>query len=224
MDGHDGPVQEGVAGALWKEQALQRSLGAARAHSEAQSHRLVEAARELTAEIGPTFTVQQVATKAGFSLKTLYRSFAGKDELLLAVFEEDNRLAVEVLTPAIEVHQTFPARLRAFVTGLFDLAMSRNGSNYAALVMREYFRLAQEHAEQVEHVLSPYVELLVNELERVAAQGVALPDDPRRAATAVFLLVVSQLCPLVLADKEADAAATAEFVSSFSLRALGVTS
>jgi AcrR family transcriptional regulator len=213
-------VEAGVP--LWQERALERSLGPARARSSAQVLRLVDAARDLAAELGPGFTVQQVAAMAGVSLKTLYRNFSGKDALLLAVFEEDNRLGAAVLAEMIGCHASPVDRLRAYVLGLFELSTARP-NQYIGLVMREYFRLATEHSEQVEQVLRPFVDLLAAEVEAAAAQGFIQVDDARRDATAIFLLTVSHLCPLVLADRESDAADTATFVAEFCLRALGAT-
>ena len=206
---------------LWEEQALERSLGPARARSEALVRRLVDAARALAAEVGPDFTVPQAAAKAGVSLKTLYRCFSGKDALLLAVFEEDNRVAADVLAGMMAGYDDPLERLRAFVTGLFELSTASPSDTYILLVMREYFRLAQHNSDAVEHVLSPFVDLLTSELERAAAQGAIRLRDARRDATAVFLLAVSHVCPLVLADKDADSPATARFVAEFALSALG---
>ena len=213
----------GPAARRWEESAMARSLAAARARSSAQAHRLVEAARELVNEVGPDFTVQQVATHAGVSLKTLYRTFPSKDDLLLAVFEEDNRIGAEVLAEMIARHDAPLERVRAFVLGLFELSTGRPNENYIGLVMREYFRLSQAHSDQVEHVLRPFVDLLAAELEAAASRGAIRSCDPGRDATAVFLLTVSHLCPLVLADKDADSDDTAEFVADFTLRALGAS-
>ena len=209
------------AGPLWEESALERSLASARARSSAHARRVVEAARELASEVGPSFTVQQVAARSGVSLKTIYRGFSGKDGLLLAVFEEDNRVGADVLEQLIARRDDPVARLRAFIFGLFELATRPRDEDYIGLVMREYFRLSPAHSDRVEHVLTPFVDLLTREIEGAAAQGVLPAGDARRKATAVFLLTVAHLCPLVLADHEADTAATAAFVADFCLRALG---
>jgi AcrR family transcriptional regulator len=208
---------------LWEEQALERSLARASARSAAQARRVVDAARELVAETGPDFTVQQVAARAGVALKTLYRSFPGKDALLLAVFEEDNRVAVETLATMIARHDAPTDRLRAFVTGLFELSTTRPDPGFTSLTLREYFRLAQYYSEQVEHVLRPFVDLLVVELEAAAEQGAVQVGDIRRNAAAVFLLAVSHLYPLILTERHADRD-TANFVADFCLRAMGAAS
>ena len=206
----------------WEERSLERSLAGARARSEAQSQRLVAAAHELVAEVGPDFTVPQVATRAGVSLKTLYRCFAGKDQLLLAVFEEDNRVAADLLAQAVAKHERSTDRLRALVEALFGLATGTQDASYIGAVMREYFRLSQEHSDQVEVVLSPFVDLLEAELLRAEAEGAFVLGEPRRHAAALFLTVVSHLCPLVLADAPVDDVDAADFVSRFCLRALGM--
>ncbi len=49
---------------------------------------IVDAARRLIAERGERFTTQELVKEAGVALQTFYRLFAGKDQLLLAVFED----------------------------------------------------------------------------------------------------------------------------------------
>jgi AcrR family transcriptional regulator len=186
--------------------------------------RLVAAAAELTAEDGPGFTIQRVAARAGVSLKTFYRSFPGKDALLLAVFEEDNRRAADVLERLIARHAEPRARLRAYVHGLFQLSMERGDRLHSGLVLREYLRLAQNHQPEVEHALRPFVDLLAGELQRAADLGAVNLRDARRDAAAIFLLVVSHLCPLILGGDDGDATGAAAFVADFALAAVGAQS
>ncbi len=208
---------------LWEERALVRSLATARARSSAQAHALVDAARQAIAEAGSAFTVQQIADRAGMSVKTFYRFFSGKDALLLAMFEEDNRAGAEVLGEMVAQCRTPVERLRRIILGLFELSTARPHEDYIAFVMREYFRLSQAHSEEVEHALEPFVDILAVEVEAAQAQGAGRVGDVRRQATAVFLTTVSHLCPLVLADQEADPADTADFVADFCLRGLGIS-
>jgi AcrR family transcriptional regulator len=205
----------------WEEQALERTLAPARARSAVQVRRLVAAARELAAECGSDFTVGQVAARAGLSSKTLYRSFSGKDALLLAVCEEDNLAGAAALAAMIDEHEAPVDRIRAYIRGLFALSTGVTDEAYIGLVMREYFRLAQQNSEQVEHVLAPFIDLLAGELSSAAAADAIRSEDVRRDARAVFLLAVSHLCPLVLSGAHSDPAETADFVAGFCLRALG---
>src|ERR1700689_236163 len=84
------------------------------------AHYLVEAARALMWETGtPMFTVTQVVAAAGTSLKSFYRCFESKDELLVALFEDDARRGAEALAMAVDRHDDPVARVRCAVEGLF---------------------------------------------------------------------------------------------------------
>src|SRR4029077_5340458 len=106
----------------WQLRALARSLGAARARSVARLAEFVQAARELTAETASsTFTVQQVVERAGQSLKSFYRLFAGKDDLLLALIEEDCAVGALFLTELVDRHELPHEQVRAWIEGIFEL-------------------------------------------------------------------------------------------------------
>src|SRR4051812_25426833 len=82
----------------------------------------VAAARDLAAATGSSaFTVQQVVERAGGSLKSFYRHFEGKDDLLLALLEEDSRVGAALLADMIDRHRLGRLRIRAWITGLFRL-------------------------------------------------------------------------------------------------------
>ena len=59
-----------------------------RARQIEQAQAIVAAARRLIAERGERFTTQELVKEAGVALQTFYRLFGGKDQLLLAVFED----------------------------------------------------------------------------------------------------------------------------------------
>ena len=63
---------------------MQRS----RARQIEQAKAVVAAARRLIVERGDQFTTQELVKEAGVALQTFYRIFGGKDQLLLAVFED----------------------------------------------------------------------------------------------------------------------------------------
>ena len=70
--------------------AVARSLDSARLRSEGRVQRFLDAGFELLsrAESGKEFTVQEVVDRSGQSLRSFYKYFAGKHELLLALFDE----------------------------------------------------------------------------------------------------------------------------------------
>src|SRR6187399_3198854 len=83
--------------------AVARSLDPARARAQQRVQRFLDAAVELMATSPQLeFTVQEVVEKSGQSLRSFYQYFAGKHELLLALFEEALRSTAEQLRSAVE--------------------------------------------------------------------------------------------------------------------------
>jgi hypothetical protein len=73
----------------WQQRALDRSLVEAKRRALDKSNGFVRAAMALLAETGTlTFTVQDVVDRSQLSLRGFYQTFASKDDLLLALFEE----------------------------------------------------------------------------------------------------------------------------------------
>ena len=73
----------------WRQRAVSRSLHAARSRAEQRVQRFLDAAFELIDEKGTTdFTIQEVIDRSKQSLRGFYQYFDGKDELLLALFED----------------------------------------------------------------------------------------------------------------------------------------
>src|SRR5579885_732111 len=86
----------------WRELAIARSLDSARLRAETRVQRFLDAAIELmTAAPDREFTVQEVVERSGQSLRSFYQYFAGKHELLLAVFEESVRTTAQQLAESI---------------------------------------------------------------------------------------------------------------------------
>ena len=88
----------------WREQAVARSLDSARLRAENRVQRFIDAAFELLSdsEPGKDFTVQDVVEKSGQSLRSFYQYFGGKQELLLALFEESVRSTTDELRNRIQ--------------------------------------------------------------------------------------------------------------------------
>src|SRR4029078_6230855 len=73
----------------WQQRALDRSLVDARRRALNKSNGFVRAAMKLLQDSGGLhFTVQEVVDRSNLSLRIFYQTFASKDELLLALFEE----------------------------------------------------------------------------------------------------------------------------------------
>ena len=175
----------------WRDRALARSLEPARARSVDRLERFLDAARDLANETGTAaFTVAQVAAQAGLSLKVFYRCFAGKDDLLVALLEEDSRLGARILRAAVDAHTEPQARLRAYVVGVFELLTLPGALGYAGLLVREHRRLSDSRPDELRRALAPMIEVLAAEIAAGVTAGVVTSPDPARAARAIFALVL----------------------------------
>ena len=104
--GSDAPVRR-------RDLAVARSLDSARVRSEGRVQRFLDAGFELlaSAESGRDFTVQEVVDRSGQSLRSFYQYFAGKHELLLALFDEAIRSTAERLEDQLAKERTPLERL-----------------------------------------------------------------------------------------------------------------
>ena len=80
---------------------MARALDQARSRAENRVELFLDAARELMSTNSGEFTVQEVVERSGQSLRTFYQYFAGKHELLLALFEESIRAAAAHLEEVV---------------------------------------------------------------------------------------------------------------------------
>src|SRR5436190_14780192 len=103
-------------GSTWRELAVARSLDPARVRAEKRVQRFLDAALDLM-QTAPDkeFTVQEVVERSGQSLRSFYQYFAGKYELLLALFEEAVRSNAEHLEEYIASSDDPLERLHLFV-------------------------------------------------------------------------------------------------------------
>jgi len=205
----------------WRERALERTLEPARTRSVERLERFLDATRALANETGSAaFTVAQVATAAGLSLKSFYRCFASKDDLLVALLEEDSRLGATILAGAIDANDKPAARVHAYVTSVFELLTIDRALGYAGVLVREHRRLSEQRPDELARALAPMIDVLAIELERAAAAGVIVSSDPRRDAQTVFTLVLEGIYDVALGRAEPLEEAT--YLWGFCQRALGL--
>jgi AcrR family transcriptional regulator len=162
----------------------------------ARLERLLDAVRELTNEAeDASFTVAEVAARAGVSLKSLYRSFESKDDLLLALLEEESRTGAGMLRTALDRSASPDERLERYVRALFKLARAAPG--YANVLVREYRRLGVERPVELAAALAPFLDLL--EPEIAAASPV---PDAKRNAEITFAVLLDGLADVTLAGRD----------------------
>jgi AcrR family transcriptional regulator len=127
------PPDDGTTQGPWRDRVVSRSLGAARRQSIDRGAAFVTAAMEILREEGESLTVQDVADRAGFSLRIMYRHFASKDDLLAAVLEEilfsaAGRMCAELkkIDDPIERLATFIAALIGNERSAFNVALAKH--------------------------------------------------------------------------------------------------
>lgn len=178
----------------WQTRALRRSLEGARARTVERMERFVQAARSLANESGnAAFTVPQLASSAGLSLKSFYRCFRGKDELLLALLEDDSEIGAEMLREAVDAHAEPVARLRAYFDAVFGMVALPGAAGYAGVLVREHRRLSEDFPDELRGALAPMVDLLAREITRASDAGLARRGDAARDAETIFGLLLSAI-------------------------------
>ena len=152
----------------WQRQSLRRSLRSARARAHARSDRFVAAAVRLWQEKGNAdFTVQDVVDRSKMSIRTFYKYFGSKEDLLVAVYETViAREAVPRLRKRIEKFKDPLLRLRAFIEGLVELSAT-SGPGGRTLVHYQN-RLAESRSADLANAMKPQFELLVELISDIA--------------------------------------------------------
>jgi AcrR family transcriptional regulator len=154
----------------WQRQSMQRSLQSARARAHARSHRFVAAATQLLQEKGSTdFTVQDVVDRSRMSIRTFYKYFKSKEDLLVALYETVvAQRAVPRLRKRIEKSKDPRLRLRAYIEGLVDLT-TKTGQPLAARTLVNYQnRLAESRPADLAAAMKPQFDLLVELIGDIA--------------------------------------------------------
>jgi AcrR family transcriptional regulator len=154
----------------WQRQSMQRSLQSARARAHARSQRFVAAATQLLQEKGNTdFTVQDVVDRSRMSIRTFYKYFRSKDDLLVALYETVvAQKAVPRLRKRIEKSKDPSLRLRAYIEALVDLT-TKTGQPLAARTLVNYQnRLAESRPEDLAAAMKPQFDLLVELIADIA--------------------------------------------------------
>ncbi len=178
----------------WRQRAVSRSLTAARSRAEQRIQRFLDAAFELIDEKGTTeFTIQEVIDRSKQSLRGFYQYFDGKDELILALFEETVRESIEDYEAALEEVTAPLDRLRTFVIRLHewcDPSERKRGTHNRVPISEFTTQLAVAHADRVTATLAPISVMMFQLVEDAARAGVIEVDDTRRAATMVQQVVM----------------------------------
>src|SRR5262249_31148731 len=119
-----------------------------------------------------------------------YEYFDGKDELVLALFEETVREAGDDILRAVDAESEPLDRLRAFTIRLHEWCdpaetPRKRGSHNRRAISEFSMHLAANRSERVRAALAPLARLLVELVEAAADAGTIRVADTRRAAALV---------------------------------------
>jgi AcrR family transcriptional regulator len=155
--------------------------------------RYLDAALELMNEggSGKDFTVQEVVERSGQSLRTFYQYFAGKYELLLALFDESIEGAAAHLEDIVTTHDDPLARLHAFCTEYYRMcrasAPGEPPAGPAPALVEFGQQLLTSHPKEAAHAFAPLVALFGRLLEEAEVAGALRPGLDRPRITGVVL-------------------------------------
>ncbi|HMG43115.1 MAG TPA: TetR/AcrR family transcriptional regulator [Acidimicrobiales bacterium] len=181
----------------WRELAVTRSLDPARLRAEKRVQRFLDAALELMhTDSGKEFTVQEVVDRSGQSLRSFYQYFAGKHELLLALFEESVRSTAERLQELIAAEDDPIERLRLASVEYYRLCRplpkDEPSKDRPSPALSEFAQqLLTGHPNEASQAYVPLVSLFVQVLDDAAVAGAIRPDLDHRRIAGVVLLAIS---------------------------------
>jgi AcrR family transcriptional regulator len=179
---------------------------------EESRRRLIEAARDTFAERGIRETpVELICERAGFTRGAFYSNFSSKEDLFLAVYQQETairqRLFAEAVASAVELPA--PGDLPALRAAVADMARwyvtAHTGDETWFLLASEFKLQGMRRPElraRVEAVLQEGVDELSRVIEGfVARAGLTLAVEIRYAAQAVLALYQDALAQNLLAGR-----------------------
>jgi AcrR family transcriptional regulator len=183
-------------GSTWRELAVARSLDPARVRAEKRVQRFLDAAVDLMQRSpDKEFTVQEVVEQSGQSLRSFYQYFAGKHELLLALFEESVRTTAERLRELIADEKSPEDRLHRFATEYYLIcrpsSKPRVTKDRPTPAMAEFAQqLLTSHPDEASRAFVPIVSLLTELLDDAAEAGAIRPGLQHTRIAGVVLQAI----------------------------------
>lgn len=169
--------------------AVSRSLDSARAAAEARVQRFLDAGFALIETAGADgLTVQNVVEQSGLSLRSFYKHFGGKYELLLALFEESVRMTAEHIHAEMDATDDPLGRFRLLVVEYHRVCrLGQPRASDKRLPPRAIapfaYELLANHQEEAAEAFAPLVSLVQTTLDDAASAGIIRTDlDHREVA------------------------------------------
>jgi AcrR family transcriptional regulator len=170
----------------WKQRAVERSIKVARLRAEQRAQQILDAAWAILVEKGSTdFTVQEIIDRSGQSLRSFYGQFDGKQELLLALFEESPSWSASHIRVVAADHAKPLDRLKLAVQVIFELCRGNSP------VKPPLFTGSVPGSLTADPAYPPLLALLTEFMKAASIEGSLRADgDPARMATLVLHAIV----------------------------------
>jgi AcrR family transcriptional regulator len=195
----------------WQERTIERRLSAARARALARSSRFLATALELVEESGRAdFTIQTLIDRSNLSLRAFYQHFAGKEELLLALYENATSQFIEAIRHEVAAAAADGpmAQLEAFCRGFLSRAESSEA--IGGRVMTIYnLSLEIERPADFAKIWEPHQKLLTKILTSCSRAGLVRKDMTPTQLTTLLnstLIALAQIGVFHLGVKGAELA------------------
>lgn len=196
----------------WQQRALDRSLNAAREKSLARSSKFLASAIELLNETGRVdFTVQNVVERSQLSLRAFYQHFGGKDELVLAVFEELTGVFVESLAKSLDEIDDAFERLATYTRRFLERSHESRESGGRALTIY-LLHLALDRPDDYVRATAPQIELVESIIRHGVDAGVFRTDIPTGALAQLVNSTLVSFAQTDVFDMQTGAELTPEHV------------
>ena len=192
--------------------------------------RFLDAALELMNDSasGTDFTVQEVVEKSGQSLRSFYQYFGGKQELMLALFEEAVLATTDNLRGLIAQEETALDRLHTFVVEYYKICKpvrKRRATKLRANPAMAQFGQQLLTAQPVEaaRVFAPLVTLFEQVLDEAAAEKSVRANLARHRVAGIILeaIMFNAFSRTIVGDADAEGGDPAEDLFDLVLHGIG---
>jgi AcrR family transcriptional regulator len=174
-----------------------------------RSRQIIDAAYDLLEDEGlEGLTIRAVLKKTGLSRRAFYERFSGKDDLVVAVFEQTIRLAASHYREQMASTPDPLERLKLIVTSIvfgtaLDSSAAEQSNRRGAALSREHLRLAEARPADLQAALRPLVNLIAEQLSDGMKVGLVREYAPHRLAALVYNLVSTTVHTELLAEETA---------------------
>lgn len=175
-----------VNDAGWRRRVVDRSLESATKRSLGRSQTFIWAAIELLRERGTAFSLQEVSDRAGLSLRLFYQHFHGKDDLLLAVLEEEYRVITARHRNQLGDEPDPVRRLIRYLD--VSLAVASEESPHNIALLKYEVELSISHPDEMAQAQAPQIDLAREIIAEGIASGAWCPSGAEEGAYVITAL------------------------------------